>query len=83
MSLAQEMRKIALQIEKEKAEEVDNDFLLIVEKLIKTKANQGGFNIEIPVRKLNSVTMYQLRSKLDVEGFKYRMNPKDILFIEW
>ena len=52
MSLAQEMRKIALQTNKEKHEEVDTDFLLNVEMLIKTKASQGEFGIEIALRKI-------------------------------
>lgn len=83
MLLAQEMRKIALQTNKEKDEEVDTDFLLNVEMLIKTKASQGEFGIGIAVRKLNGVTMYQLRHKLDQEGFTYRLDPKDILHISW
>lgn len=83
MSLAQEMRKLALQINKEKDEEVDTDFLLNVEMLIKTKASQGEFGIGITVRKLNGVTMCQLLHKLDQEGFTYRLDPKDTLHIQW
>lgn len=84
MSLAQEMRKLALQINKEKDEEVDTDFLLNVEMLIKTKASQGEFGIEIALRKINDVTEKSLYAKLNVNGFKYRyLNHKEILHISW
>lgn len=83
MLLAQEMLKIALQTNKEKDEEVDTDFLLNVEMLIKTKESQGEFDIEIALRKINDVTVNQLYSKLNQEGFTYRLHPKEILHISW
>lgn len=80
MSLAQEMRKIALQINKEK----DREFLEQVETLIKTRAIQGGFSLEISIRSCTTATKSALQSKLSSEGFNHKWDYRNnALLIEW
>lgn len=54
MITADEMRKIAT----DERDTIDESFLLNVQGLIKTSANQGELSIKIPLWKVNMVTMH-------------------------
>lgn len=80
MSLAQEMRELAL----EKQKEVDREFLEQVETLIKTRAIQGGFSLEISIRSCTTATKSALKSKLSSKGFNHTWDYRNnALLIEW
>lgn len=80
MLTAQEARKFAL----DKQKEVDREFLEQVETLIKTRAIQGGFSLEISIRMCTTATKSALQSKLSSEGFNHTWDYRNnALLIEW
>ena len=58
MITAKEMHKVATG----QNDVIDESFLINVRELIKTKSFHGGLEIEIPLRKVNMVTMYELKN---------------------
>ncbi|QYC51741.1 hypothetical protein vBPmiSPMCJR_011 [Proteus phage vB_PmiS_PM-CJR] len=80
MSLAQEMRKIAVEYH----EIIDEHFLNRANDSIKTSAENGKFILELDVIDINRSTINKLMSTLRENGFKVELDVlQDSVTIQW